>query len=87
MSLDAAATHHPANTARLVTMANQIGSFFAHEGAERAPVSIAEHLEQFWTRKMRTAIIDHLHAGGQGLAALPRAAIMRLDQSTTAPPH
>jgi formate dehydrogenase subunit delta len=87
VSPDHAATgQHPPGTARLVTMANQIGRFFAHEGGERAPVSIAQHLEQFWTRKMCAAIVEYLHEGGDGLEALPRAAILRLEHPTTARP-
>jgi formate dehydrogenase subunit delta len=60
---------------RLITMANQIGKFFAHEGPARAPGSIAQHIEQFWTQKMRAQIVAHLRAGGAGLDPLPKAAV------------
>ena len=73
---------HPSATSRLVVMANQIGRFFAHEGAEQGANSVAQHLEQFWTRKMRAQIVAYAQAGGEGLDALPRAAILRLDHTT-----
>ncbi|HST73814.1 MAG TPA: formate dehydrogenase subunit delta [Acetobacteraceae bacterium] len=64
---------------RLVTMANQIGLFFAHRG-ERAPELIAGHIRQFWDPRMRTAMLAHFAEGGAGLDPLPRAALALLAQ-------
>jgi formate dehydrogenase subunit delta len=64
---------------KLVMMANQIARFFVHEGPERAPASIADHLRQFWDPRMRASIKALLAAeGGAGLDPLARAAVERL---------
>lgn len=63
---------------KLVHMANQIGKFFASQGAETAPAAIAEHLRKFWDPRMRAGILAHLEAGGAGLDPLVRQAIERL---------
>lgn len=63
---------------KLVYMANQIGKFFASQGAEKAPAAIAEHLRKFWDPRMRAGILAHLDAGGVGLDPLVRQAVERL---------
>ena len=63
---------------KLVRMANQIGKFFAHEGPERAPASIADHLARFWDPRMRAQIRAHLAAGGAGMDPFVRQAVERL---------
>ncbi len=63
---------------KLVYMANQIGKFFASQGAGKAPAAIAEHIQKFWEPRMRTAIFAHVDAGGAGLDPLVREAIDRL---------
>ncbi|MCX5578674.1 formate dehydrogenase subunit delta [Kaistia terrae] len=63
---------------KLVHMANQIGKFFASQGAETAPAAIAEHLRKFWDPRMRVGILAHLEAGGAGLDPLVRDAIEKL---------
>jgi formate dehydrogenase subunit delta len=68
---------------KLVYMANQIGKFFASQGAAKAPAAIAEHLQKFWDPRMRTAIVAHLNAGGAGLDPFVREAVERLRP----PPH
>ena len=60
---------------KLVTMANQIGKFFAHEGADKAAASIADHLEKFWDPRMRAALLAHYRSGGEGLEPLARRAV------------
>jgi formate dehydrogenase subunit delta len=67
---------------KLVYMANQIGKFFASQGTDRAPASIAEHLKKFWDPRMRSAIIAHLHAGGAGLDPAVRRAVETIDGSS-----
>jgi hypothetical protein len=52
----------------LVTMANQIADFFvAESGTDAAPHEIAVHITKFWAPPMRTQIIAHAAAGGDGL--------------------
>lgn len=60
---------------KLVAMVNQIGHFFAHQGPERAPQSIADHMRKFWDPRMRAAIKDHLAKGGAGLDAFAIKAV------------
>ncbi len=63
---------------KLVYMANQIGKFFASQGAEKAPAAIAEHLTKFWDPRMRSKIVAHLDAGGAGLDPPVRNAVEKL---------
>jgi formate dehydrogenase subunit delta len=63
---------------KLVYMANQIGKFFASQGDDAAVAAIADHLKMFWDPRMRTTILDHLAAGGQGLDPLVRQAVEHL---------
>ena len=68
-------THEKSTVDKLVYMANQIGSFFKTQGAEAAPVKIAEHIGKFWDPRMRRMIFEHLDAGGAGLEPHSRKAI------------
>ena len=65
---------------RLVTMANQIGRFFAVQagargGDERAVAEIAEHLRRFWDPRMRDAIVALSPDAAAHLDPLPRRAV------------
>lgn len=67
------------NTERLVTMANQIGAFFASQGdREEAVNAIADHLRRFWEPRMRLAIIRYVAGGGAGLLDEVADAVRRL---------
>lgn len=70
---------------KLVYMANQIGKFFASQGADKAVAGIAEHLHKFWDPRMRVGIFAHLDSGGAGLDPLVREAIVVLRSRTTPP--
>jgi formate dehydrogenase subunit delta len=60
----------------LVTMANQIADFFVAEaGTDAAPREIAVHITKFWAPPMRTQIIAHAAAGGDGLQPTALAAV------------
>jgi formate dehydrogenase subunit delta len=73
----------------LVKMANDIGHFFAAEPArEDAIAGIANHIDKFWTKRMRAKLTVHLRQDGDaGLDDLPREALRRLlaRQPTAAP--
>jgi formate dehydrogenase subunit delta len=69
---------------RLVTMANQIGLFFAHRG-EHAPELIADHIRRFWDPRMRAAMLAQFADGGPGLDPLPRAALELLARGASTP--
>ncbi|HYL32596.1 MAG TPA: formate dehydrogenase subunit delta [Stellaceae bacterium] len=63
----------------LVYVANQIGKFFAHQPADKAIDSIADHLFKYWDPRMRKAIVAHLeeHAGA-GLDPRALAAVEKV---------
>jgi formate dehydrogenase subunit delta len=65
------------NIDNLVTMANQIGTFFAsYPDKQEASSEIASHLQRFWAPRMRSqlyAYIDQQH--GEGLAPIVLSAI------------
>lgn len=63
---------------RLVYMANQIGKFFATQGADKAVAGTAEHIRKFWDPRMRETIRKHVEAGGEGLDPVAKQAIERL---------
>ncbi len=52
---------------RLITMANQIGDFFAPYPPERAREGLRNHLRTYWDPRMRSALLAHIEAGGDGL--------------------
>lgn len=45
--------HAGENLAKLAAMANQIGDFFKSYPDEEAIPAIADHINQFWTKRMR----------------------------------
>lgn len=62
---------------KLVKMANEIAAFFAVEPDETARLAgVAGHLGRFWDPRMRTQLLAHLDAGGDGLSELARAAVV-----------
>jgi formate dehydrogenase subunit delta len=74
----------------LVKMANDIGNFFRAEPVrEDAIAGIANHIDKFWTKRMREKMNAHLKkADDSGLDELPREAIRRLNASQVpAPPQ
>jgi formate dehydrogenase subunit delta len=67
------------NIGHLVSMANDIGTFFQSEaGEQEAPKEIASHITRFWDPRMRTQIIGHAKAGGEGLSPSAKAAVLLL---------
>lgn len=61
---------------RLIYMANQIARNLATDGDPVA--ATAHHIRAFWDPRMRAMILSHLAAGGSGLDAISRAALLRL---------
>jgi formate dehydrogenase subunit delta len=74
------AAGHGGGAEHLVKMANDIGHFFrAEPEREDAIAGIANHIDKFWTKRMRDKLRAHLdHGGGAGLDDLPREALRRL---------
>jgi formate dehydrogenase subunit delta len=64
----------------LVRMANDIGNFFRAEPVREVAIAgIANHIDKFWTKRMREKINAHIKkAGDSGLDELPREAMRRL---------
>ena len=76
------------NIDHLVTMANQIGTFFAsYPDRDEASAEIASHLKRFWAPRMRQQLYAHIDAeDGAGLAPLVLAAIAEHRGERAAPP-
>jgi len=75
------------NVDKLVRMANQIAGFFAHEGRDKAPASIADHIQKFWDPRMRKEIIEAVTAErAKNLDPLALVAVQQLAAEATAAP-
>ena len=70
----------------LVQMANDIGNFFRSEPKrEDAIAGIANHIDKFWTPRMREKLSAHLKQhGSDALDELPRAALRSLAENPAA---
>jgi formate dehydrogenase subunit delta len=92
MNSDAHSAEHSAGEGHggaehLVKMANDIGNFFrAEPDREDAIAGIANHIDKFWTKRMRAKLAAHLQQDGNaGLDELPREALRRLLARQPAP--
>ncbi len=65
--------------AKLVSMANQIATFFATQRHRDSGEAVAEHLRKFWTPIMRDQIRAHVDAGGAGLTQVAREGVLHMD--------
>jgi formate dehydrogenase subunit delta len=79
---------HGSGPEQLVKMANDIGHFFrAEPEREDAIAHIANHIDKFWTRRMREKLRVHVEGGGDPeLDQLPREAVQRLIQHRASAP-
>jgi formate dehydrogenase subunit delta len=68
LSASAAADSTVLEMERLLTMAGQIGDFFAPYPPERAAEGVRNHLRSYWEPRMRAALLAHIEAGAHGLA-------------------
>lgn len=67
------------NIEKLVTMANDIATYFASEPEHHLAVQgIADHLTRFWDPVMRRELKAHVQQGGSGLLPLAQEAVERL---------
>ncbi len=65
---------------RLVTMANDIATYFTVEPDHALAVaSVRDHLQRFWDPAMRRQIKAHLADGGDGLNPLALEAVRALE--------
>lgn len=75
---DAEGDHHNENIAKLVRMAGQIADFFKAYPEEEAAASIANHINQFWTGRMRGDFLAAFAARPEALPPLLRRALPRI---------
>lgn len=70
----------------LVKMANDIGNFFrAEPNREDAIGGIANHIDKFWTPRMRQKLIEQWRGSEADLDELPLEAVRRLAAQSSAP--
>lgn len=79
MSLDE--NHAQAGIAKIVRMANQIGTFFKSKPHDEGVAGIAEHINKFWEPRMRRKLFDIIdnHAG-EGLDAMVLEAAKQINR-------
>ncbi len=63
------------SAAKLVRMANSIATFFRSYPHDEAVSGIRDHVQAFWTPKMRTALAQAVTAGEGGIDPLVAAAM------------
>ncbi len=64
--------------AKLIYMANQIATAFRHQEEAQAAEATYDHIWHFWDPRMRSMIVAHWRAGGEGLNPIAKAAIKKL---------
>ncbi len=75
---------HSGGPEHLAQMANDIGNFFRAEPShEEAVAGIANHIQKYWTPRMRQKIFAQLDSHPSLLDPLPLAAVERLRQEQT----
>ena len=77
--------HASGSGEHLVEMANDIADYFRSQGREAAIAGIANHIQRYWTLRMRSKLNTYLAQGHGGLDELPRAAVDRLNQQQVEP--
>ena len=70
---------------RLLSMANQIGDFFAPYPAARRAEGIRNHLRTYWDPRMREALLAYIDGGGSELKpfVVDGALLLRETAATT----
>ncbi|RFU11500.1 formate dehydrogenase [Rhodobacteraceae bacterium W635] len=63
---------------KMVTMANQIASFFKTQPGDDQDERVADHLRDFWEPRMRDQLREYVAEGGAGLDELVIKATRRI---------
>jgi formate dehydrogenase subunit delta len=64
---------------QIVRMANDIGDFFRAETDKKVALEgVSNHINKFWTRRMRQRLLDYVAQGGNELDELPLAAVKQV---------
>jgi hypothetical protein len=66
--------HKASGIARIVRMANQIGTFFLSKPHAEGVAGVAEHINKFWEPRMRRHFFEVFDAGGEGLLPIVKEA-------------
>jgi formate dehydrogenase subunit delta len=67
--------HKARQREKLARMAGQIADFFKSYPDDQAVPAIAEHINQFWSRRMRADFLSAFDAGSDDIQPLVRAAL------------
>lgn len=73
-----ATSHESLQREKLARMAGQIAEFFEAYPREQAVPAIAEHINQFWSRKMRSDFLAAFRADSPELHTLVRDAMAQI---------
>lgn len=68
---------------KMVTMANQIATFFASQPGTGQAGKVAAHINDFWEPRMRAQLAGHVEAGGEGLHPLVTEAMSEISVPAT----
>ncbi|HEY3639326.1 MAG TPA: formate dehydrogenase subunit delta [Rhizomicrobium sp.] len=60
---------------KLAYMANQMAKFFVTQGEDRAPASIADHIEKYWNPDMRADFLAAAAKDSSNLLPAVKAAL------------
>lgn len=77
-----AESHKAAQRETLARMANQIADFFKSYPDEQAVPAVADHINQFWSPRMREDFIAAFDAQSQSIQPLVRAALPAIRRPT-----
>ncbi len=77
--------HAAAGIAKIVRMANQIGTFFQSKPHEEGVAGVAEHINKFWEPRMRRHFFEVFDAGGEGLLPIVKDAAAMIRRPSEPP--
>ena len=76
-------THAATGIAKIVRMANQIGTFFeSKENRVEGVHGVAEHINKFWEPRMRRHFFEVVDSGGEGLKPIVIEAAAQIRRPT-----
>jgi formate dehydrogenase subunit delta len=70
--------HAAAVVAKIIRMANQIGTFFMSKPHDEGVAGVAEHINKFWEPRMRRHFFDVVDSGGDGLLPIVQEASAKI---------
>ncbi|MEP9386241.1 formate dehydrogenase subunit delta [Mesorhizobium sp. KR9-304] len=75
-------SHAAQGIAKIVRMANQIGTFFESKPHEEGVHGVAEHINKFWEPRMRRHFFEVVDSGGAGLKPIVMEAAAQVRRPT-----